>query len=110
MTNVAVSGWSGAGSTSVTLILALMLQRKYVYIGSVFRYIGEYLGYDDEGMSRIEADLLLERQIGRLMDEYVDWVLVNENNIILESDLSCFRIGKRDDVFGVFLEASLEDR
>jgi len=110
MTNVAVSGWSGAGSTSVTLILALMLQRKYVYIGSVFRYIGEYLGYGDEGMSRIEADLLLERQIGKLMDRYVDWVLMNDENVILESDLSCFRIGKNKEVFSVFLEASLEDR
>ncbi len=110
MVNVAVSGWSGVGSTTVTLILALALKRKYVYIGSVFRYLGMQLGYANEGVARLEADRLLERSIGKLMDRYVDWVLLNEENVILESDLSTFRIGKQERVFSVFLKAGVEAR
>lgn len=110
MTNIAISGWSGVGSTTITLILALLLKRKYVYIGSVFRYLGEKLGYENEGLSRIKADRALEREIGVVMDKYVDFVLLNKQRIILESDLSAFRIGKVESVFSVFLKAGLAQR
>lgn len=108
--NFALSGWTGAGTSTVTLILAWLLRKEYINIGGLFRELGMQLGYADEGKDRPAADEYLETHIGKILDMYVDHVLLNDRGVILESDLSAFRIGKRPEVVSIFLMAKVEAR
>lgn len=108
--NIALSGWSGVGTSTLTLLLSRLLGRRYVYLGAVFRDLGSRLGFAEEGMDRPAADAYLEPIIGRTVDNYVDFVLLNGDGVILESDLSAFRLGTHERVVSVFLKAEMETR
>lgn len=108
--NLAISGWSGAGSSTLALILARLLEKEYLYLGSLFRSLGAELGFADEGADRPRADDYLETHIGKILDLYADHMLLNEQGILVESDLSAFRIGRRESVFSAFLTCSLDVR
>jgi cytidylate kinase len=108
--NLAVSGWPGSGSTSFALILATILKRKYFYIGDIFRYLGTSLGHSVTGKSQAEFDGYIEDIIGKTVDNYVDHKLLNENNMLLESDITAFRIGRNPKIFSIFIKATYEER
>jgi len=108
--NFAISGWAGSGSTSLALIIAKAFKRKYLYIGHVFRYLGEKLGYIDEGGKRPEFDEYIETIVGKTIDNYIDHKLINSSNIILEGDIAGFRIGRNPKIFSIFVKAKYEER
>lgn len=108
--NICVSGWPGCGSTTVSILLALLLERKYIYIGGLYRYMGQLLGFANEGGSRPKFDNYVEDIIGVTTDNYTDYVLLNSDLLLLESDISAFRIGKHPKVFSVFLTAEKNER
>lgn len=107
---IVLSGWSGVGTSVVSMHLALILKRNYIYFGKLFRDIGEFMGYDNEGISRVEIDELLEKHIGKLVDQYVDYLLINGEGFVLESDIAGFRLKKRQEFVSVFLYADKEIR
>jgi len=86
--NFAISGWAGSGSTSLALLISKMTKRKYLYIGNVFRYLGQQLGYDDKGEKRPEFDNYIEGIIGKTVDDFIDHRLLSTENIILEGDIA----------------------
>ncbi len=111
--NIALSGWSGAGTSTTTLILALLLKRKYYYLGSVIREVGRQL----ESVSSEEEDEWLARSqdyvqpiVGKTIDKYVDYVLLNKERIILETDLAAFRIGRNSKLYSIFIKTDFETR
>lgn len=135
--NLALSGWSGAGTSTVTLILAHLLQRSYYYLGSVFREVVRQLTSDahppslsanwpelnhkkprklktaepptmDEILPQYES--YIQPYVGRVIDQYVDHLLINASGIILETDISAFRLGKRDEYFSIFLNTDFDVR
>ncbi len=108
--NICVSGWSGSGSTTLSLLLANLLERQYFNNGQVFRALGEKLGFSDEGRARPEFDDYVEDIIGRTVDNYTDYKLLNASNIIFEGDLGAFRIGKHPKVFSIFLITEKKNR
>lgn len=111
--NLALSGWSGSGTTATTMILALLVEGRYFPVTQIFRTVGKEIGMmtsngDDAGMA--EAEAVLQPQIGRLVDTYVDHKLLHDQGIVLESDLSGFRIGKDPRVFSIFLKTDFDTR
>lgn len=109
--NIALSGWSGAGTTSLTLLLALVFKKKYLYIGQLFRSIEERIGFNKNKSSMSpEYESLIQPQVGRTIDNYVDHKLLNDSDLVIESDLSVFRIGKHPKVYSIFIKADTETR
>ena len=58
-----------------------------------FRYLGIKLGFSDEGLSRPKFDDYIENIIGHTTDNFVDYKLLNDNNLIVGADIAVFRIG-----------------
>ncbi|KXK27468.1 MAG: Cytidylate kinase [candidate division WS6 bacterium OLB20] len=108
--NIALTGWPGVGTSTLTLLLALILDMRYVYIGSVFRTINEKLKVEGEHSLSSEFEQMIQPLIGKTIDTYVDHILLNKSGIILESDLSAFRIGKHPKVYSIFIRAGMEAR
>lgn len=108
--NISISSWPGSGATTLALILANLTKRKYINLGNVFRYLGENMGFSNEGISRPEFDNYIENIIGTTIDNFVDYKLLNDNNLIVEADISVFRIGKHPKIFSIFLKATKEER
>src|SRR3990167_4263965 len=108
--NITISGWPGGGTTSLSLLLSILLQWQYLNIGWVFRDVGKKLGYSEEGTTRPQFDEFIEPIIGATIDNYSDHKLLNESQIILESDLAGFRLGKHPKVYSIFLKTEQKER
>ena len=108
--NISISGWPGAGTTTLALILSDLTKRRYFHIGGVYRYLGIKLGFSDEGLSRPKFDDYIENIIGHTTDNFVDYKLLNDNNLIVGADIAVFRIGRHPKIFSIFLKASKENR
>lgn len=109
-TNISVSGWSGSGATSLSLILTSLLDYYYLHLGGVFRYLGMKLGHSEEGFNRPKFDDYIEPIIGPTVDKYRDYKLLEDKKLILDSDLGTFIIGKHPKVFSIFLTSSFDER
>ncbi len=109
---ITVSGWPATGGTSLAVLLSKTLNFKLLQGGEVFRYIYRELSFKDKGKSRMEGHNLIEPYFGPLFDEYIDSLILdkNINNILIESDITAFRVGKRKDLFSIFLIASDKKR
>lgn len=108
--SLAVSGWSGTGATTLSLLVAGCFEFRYFHVGGVFREVGKLLGYSEEGSSRPKFDEYVEPIIGPTIDKYRDYQLLHANQIIVDSDLGTFLVGKHPHVFSVFLKADLDTR
>ncbi len=108
--NLSISSWPGCGSTTLSILLALILERRYINIGNIYRHLGQKLGYANEGGTRPKFDNYIEDIIGLTIDNYSDYVLLNYNNLLFESDIAAFRIGKHPKVFSIFLIADKDER
>ncbi|MFQ5492664.1 MAG: hypothetical protein ACE5DX_00695 [Candidatus Dojkabacteria bacterium] len=109
LVNLALSGWVGVGTSTLTIMLALILKREYYYIGRVMRYLDDLLHEHGPTMS-IENERMLQPTVGKTFDKYVDHILTNYSGIIVESDMSAFRIGKHPKVYSIFLKANKTQR
>lgn len=108
--NITLSSWPGSGATTLGIILANLLKRKYINVGNIFRYLGLKLGFSNEGIDRPEFDNYIENIIGPTVDNYVDYKLLNDSNLIIDADISAFRLGKHPKIFSIFLKADLDNR
>lgn len=108
--NITVSSWPGSGATALALILTKIFKYKLVQGGQTFRLLSTLMGKEDTGFDRIQIDEFLEKYYGKIFDSYVDHLLVNQNSLIIESDIASFRVGKTDKIFSIFLISSLEAR
>ena len=115
-TNLALSGWNGVGTSTTALLLAVACSRRYLYLGGLFRYLSQQLGYQDEGEERVTADEYIESQMGKLLDQLFVDLLAREDNLVAESDIGGFLINKwwpvqqRRRVYSIFLHAPAEIR
>jgi len=108
--NLSLTGWPGVGTSTLTLLLALILKQKYYNIGSVFRKINSEVFTECDLKLSLEWEQMIQPAIGKTVDNFVDYILLNKSGIILESDLSTFRIGKNPKVFSIFIKSNLETR
>lgn len=108
--NIVVSGWPGAGSSTLSLIIAYQLKLKLFQGSKTIRLLGTKLGYTQNGEGRIKADEYLDKYWGPVYDKYVDYALTHKDNYLVESDIAAFRLGLNDNLFSIFLAPSLESR
>lgn len=109
---ITISGWPGAGSTTLALVLSKTLNLKYVSGSAVFRYLGSKLKFADTGEDRIIADKYLEEHFGKIFDRFLEKLLTDStfDNILIESDITSFNLGKDYPFFSVFLTTAYEER
>ena len=108
--NIVVSGWPGAGSSTLALLLAYNLKYKHLRGTETFRLLGQQLGYTLTGEDRIKADTYLEDYWGPVYDKYVDLILTTRDGYLVESDIAAFRLGLKDNIYSIFLAPSLDSR
>ena len=104
---ITISGLAGAGSSTLALILSKSLGFKLFQGGEVFRYVYKNLKFNTKGSERNEASNLVEPYFGPIYDAYIDSILLDNliKNIVIESDITAFRVGRRSDLLSVFLKA-----
>lgn len=107
--NIIVSGWPGAGQTSLSILLAYSLGYKLFQGTNTFRLLGKRLNFENTGLDRIEADELLERDFGPIFDRYQEQFAKAHDGVVIESDIAGFFI-KHPNVHEVFLTCDFETR
>lgn len=108
--NIIISGWPGAGSSTLAMILSFKLKFKLIRGSESFRYLGEKLGFSDLGKDRVEVDSMLEKHWGKIYDKFIDYSILNKSSQVIESDIGAFRVGKGDTHISIFLAPSIEER
>lgn len=108
---ITISGWPGAGSSTLAMLLSHTLKLKLYQGGEVFRFFFRKTE-SETGLGRIQGNAEIEPIIGSLYDKYIDSLIPNKNksNILIESDIASFRLGKVESVTSIFLVASQESR
>jgi len=106
---IIVSGWPGAGSSTIAIILAGLLNYKYFYVGMVFRKLAEKLGYDDEGKLFAEFGEEKGKEYDKKIDKLVAKYFEENSNIILDSKIHGF-LPYSNKAYEVFLKSSFEVR
>jgi len=102
---ITTSGWPGAGTSTLSILLCYSLDLKLIRGTETFRFLGKELNFNLTGSDRFKADEYLEKDFGPIYDKYIDYLILNneKNNILIESDIASFRVGKRDNVLSIFL-------
>lgn len=108
--NIVVSSWPGAGGTTLALLISYYLKFNLFLGSQTNRLLGTKLGYSLNGAGRVKADEYLDKYWGPVYDKYVDYILLNKKNYLVESDIAAFRLGLNDNFFSIFLAPSLESR
>lgn len=108
---ITVSGWPGAGSSTLAILLSHSLKLKLYQGGELFRFFYKRIS-SETGTGRVQGQEIIEPIIGELYDKYIDKMLASDkyNQILIESDIASFRVGKLENVASVFLVASQESR
>lgn len=109
---ITISAWPGAGGTTLSLLVAYNYNLRLIRGGDVFRYIYSKLEYGNTGEARIESHKKVEPHFGPIFDKYVDVILKDDSytNILVESDIASFRIGKNSDIVSIFIHANTQAR
>ncbi len=108
--NIIISGWPGAGSSTLSMILSNKLNYRLLRGSESFRYLGEKLGYSDLGKDRVLVDTMLENYWGAIYDKYIDYCILNRDNLVIESDIGAFRVDMGKTHISIFLAPSIEER
>jgi len=108
--NISISGYPATGSTSLALLLAIILNKKFIYAGGLYKYIGEQLGYDSKGKDFLEYENKYGEAWDTLWENYISWRLNNSEGFLANTKISFFFTEKKDDLFEIFLIADAESR
>jgi len=108
--NILVSGWPGAGSSTLVLLLAYHLHYCLLRGSDTFRYLSKKLTSTETGARFIAVEKLLQPHFGPIYDKYIDYKLKNDKGLVVETDIGGFRLGKSKEFFSIFLIASEAER
>lgn len=108
-TNFIISGHTSSGTTSTALILAYLLQKKFVYAGGVVKFMARKLGYDPKkDLEKFEAKYGEKWDV--LWENYITWKINSERNLLINSKIAGFFTDKEDWLFEAFITASANTR
>jgi cytidylate kinase len=109
-TNIIISGMASSGTSTTALILAYILNKKFLYAGGILKFIAGELGYDPKS----KDFLIYEKKYGAkwdiLWDKYAAWKLLNEKNILLDAKLGGYMVDDQPWIFEVFVKPTIEAR
>lgn len=109
---IAISGWPGAGSTTLSLILADALKLPLLQGSEVFRLLIKTYANSNlsAGAEFSKVDDVIGSYFDHLYDEYIDFKLLQPGRFILVSDIAAFRLGRHNTYVSVFLAVDQEER
>jgi cytidylate kinase len=88
--NIIISGWPGAGTTSLALILCNLLGYKYAYGGGVFKYLAQKVAGDTSGPRFIEFEQKFGEAWDHMWEPYAVWKLEHTDHMLLEGKTTGF--------------------
>ncbi len=109
---LSVSGWPGGGSSSLSVLLCKMLNIKHIRGSETFRMLYKRLQFSDTGSGHLVAHKLVEPHFGPIYDNFIDFILTSDeyDDILVESDIAAFRVGKINKLFSIFLTTDINTR
>ncbi|MBD3362229.1 hypothetical protein GF362_00740 [Candidatus Dojkabacteria bacterium] len=108
--NLIISGWLGSGSTVTSLILAYLLQKKFIYAGATSRFIAQRLGYDTSSESFTKYEKEFGEQFDLIWEKYILWKIQDQKNILVNSKITGFFIDDPAWLFKAYIISDLEVR
>lgn len=106
---ITISGWPGAGTTTLTLILANILEFEYVYAGGLFKYFSTEINNADSGNAFMEFENTYGRAWDEIWEAYAKKRIESPGNLILEGKTAGFLYSGAD-LFKIILTCSVEER
>lgn len=107
--NIIISGWPATGSTTLALLLAYLLDYKYMYGGGVMKYLAEKTVGETSGPKFIEFEKHFGPYFDAIWERYAIWKLSKVDNLILDGKAGGFFV-EDENVFEVMLIANTEVR
>ena len=109
-TNIIISGWISTGTTITALMLAYLLNKKFIYAGGTFKFIAKELGYDPKGNNMVEYEKKYGEKWDILWENYVAWKIKTERNLLANTKIGGFFTEKEPWLFEAFITADAETR
>jgi len=107
--NIILSGWPGTGTTTLALLLANLLDYKYLYAGGLLKYIAKRSVGVESGAKYVEFEETVGPYWDMLWEKYAVWKLKNTDKLLLEGKTTGF-FSDGEGVFEVMMIASTEER
>lgn len=104
--NIIVSSWPAAGGTTIAILLSYMLGLKYVYAGSVSRYLAAHLA--DNDLVKLFKKYGVEWDT--LWESYREQILAQDSGMLLEGMTAGFLQQDKTNVYSIMISAELETR
>jgi cytidylate kinase len=73
--NIILSGWPGTGTTTLALLLANLLDYKYLYAGGLLKYIAKRSVGVESGAKFVEFENTVGPYWDMLWEKYAVWKL-----------------------------------
>ncbi len=108
--NLAISGHTSSGCTSSALLLAYILQKRFIYAGGLYKLIASNLGYDPKTNDIEKYEKEYGEQWDVLWENYVSWKINNERNLLANTKISGFFTTPKLWLFEAFVTADPEVR
>ncbi len=107
--NIIISGWPGAGTTSLALLMSHLLEYRYVYGGGVFKYLGQQIAGDTSGPKFIEFEQKFGVAWDQIWEPYVMWKLEHSDKMIVEGKTTGF-FAESENYYEIMLIAKVSAR
>lgn len=107
--NLITSSWPGAGGTTTALILAGLLELKYIYAGGVLKEWAKRMGYDPSSNRFHEWEEKYGDAWDMIWEAYIKAKLEAETNFLYEGKTAGFLLPK-DIGYKIMFTATAEER
>ncbi|MBL8014795.1 MAG: hypothetical protein JNK26_01240 [Candidatus Doudnabacteria bacterium] len=107
--NIIVSGWPAAGATTLSLLLAQLLDYKYLYGGGVMKFLSSKVVGVDSGPKFIEFERYFGPYFDAIWDKYAVWKVQHSSHLILDGKAGGFFV-EAENVFEIMVIASQHTR
>ncbi len=107
--NIIISGWPGAGTSTLAILLSHILDYKFLDGGSLYKYFAKRIVGDDSGDNFIFFENNYGPHWDKLWDEYAVWKVKNTDKLLLEAKTTGFFV-EDEEIYEIMVIAGLESR
>jgi len=107
--NIIISGWPGAGTTTLSLVLTELIKYRYLYGGGVFKYVAQKLTGQTSGHEFIKFEQNIGPHWDSIWEPYAKWKLEHTDKIIFEGKATGFFM-EGENFFEIMLIAKVNAR
>lgn len=108
--NLIMSSWPSAGGSTAARILALILNKKYIYAGGVMKAWVKAMGYDPKTNDINKWSEIYHDHWDYVWENYIKEKVRNSTNTIFEGKTAGFMLNSVPNVYKIYIIASLEAR